>query len=51
MLVTPVGDVTAQGLRTLNVVLLLCVSVFLLVIARSCFFEQDQGMHTTMPVI
>lgn len=36
------GQLTAKGLRTLNVVLLLAVSVFLLFIARSCFFEKEQ---------
>lgn len=36
------GQITAKGLRTLNVVLLLVVSVILLFIARSCFFEKAQ---------
>jgi hypothetical protein len=36
------GQITAKGLRMLNVVLLLVVSVILLFIARSCFFEKDQ---------
>ena len=36
------GQVTAKGLRLLNVVLLLAVAVFLLFIARSCFFEKEQ---------
>lgn len=36
------GQITAKGLRVLNVVLLLVVSIILLFIARSCFFEKEQ---------